>query len=583
MEHNSTLGINRKVIYNQHLRKIEIETKNSYHFQSIYMIFQNTFMPINYPFSVRQEYLSYQFWDSLQAFCSYIRNVLTSKAILVAVGVGNAEASALSASLSWIIKDGIGILGSLFFAYNFSPWFEIYPKEWRFCADCLCNIGLLLQMLSSSFSKYNLYLSSFTAITFSCLGIAAGATKSRISAHLALDGHLADVNAKESTQETATTLLGMIFGYYAASHIGEDLFQAWILFIICTLLHLYCNRCLVDVLVFDTLNPQRAYIISNIMINNNNNSNSNSNEVDVDIEDENHKGIGNRKSPRLRQRNLSKKLNRTASSNANNNNSWKYDNNITACELLDVNQWACPHTVAQHEQIFGVPVWLSLYGPRLSAPISAILQGLNSASNTSSSSSSSSTWKKKMWTSLNRKPAWTELGVVIGWDRADRLCVCYSGGGNDEEKRVGKGELFAQLFMICCLIMHRRQQLLTLNTPVLMHSKNATRNNRNKGSSDFSDVVDISSRGKWDLLLAPDLCSKELQGILQSTVYGNIGNTAYVPTIPDRSRSKSREKHARSESGSNECNMCNEWVMRSNTASMGSEGWNFEKDIELDW
>jgi hypothetical protein len=51
-----------------------------------------------------------------------------------------------------------------------------------------------------------------SSICFGALGIAAGATKTRISAHLAKDGHLADVVAKESTQETAVTLIGMILG-----------------------------------------------------------------------------------------------------------------------------------------------------------------------------------------------------------------------------------------------------------------------------------------------------------------------------------------------------------------------------------
>ncbi len=39
--------------------------------------------------SVREEYLAYQAWDTVQALCSYLRGILTTKAILEGVGVGS--------------------------------------------------------------------------------------------------------------------------------------------------------------------------------------------------------------------------------------------------------------------------------------------------------------------------------------------------------------------------------------------------------------------------------------------------------------------------------------------------------------
>ena len=89
-------------------------------------ILVRTFLPLHYPLSVREEYLEYQFWDSLQGLSSYIRGILTSQYILVSLGVGDSQATALNASLLWACKDGIGIIASLVFAYTSSDYFVLH-------------------------------------------------------------------------------------------------------------------------------------------------------------------------------------------------------------------------------------------------------------------------------------------------------------------------------------------------------------------------------------------------------------------------------------------------------------------------
>jgi hypothetical protein len=51
----------------------------------------------------------------------------------------------------------------------------------------------------------------------------------------------ADVSAKESCQETAVTLLGIVGGLVFASHIAEHAAVAWQVFTALTLLHVYAN------------------------------------------------------------------------------------------------------------------------------------------------------------------------------------------------------------------------------------------------------------------------------------------------------------------------------------------------------
>lgn len=48
---------------------------------------RETFLPVGYPGSVADEYITYQLWDTVQAMCSYLRGVLCTQALLEGIGV----------------------------------------------------------------------------------------------------------------------------------------------------------------------------------------------------------------------------------------------------------------------------------------------------------------------------------------------------------------------------------------------------------------------------------------------------------------------------------------------------------------
>lgn len=232
---------------------------------SAYDLLKSTFLPIGYPHSVRPEYLQYQFWDSIQGISSYLRSVLTTRSVLTGIGVGSSSATPLSAALVWVLRDGMGMIGSLLCAYWYSESFEVYTKEWRLFADVLNNIGLTLDLVSSLIpSQYFFVLTSVSTLSKSCCGLIAGATKAKISAHFALSGHLSDVTVKESTQETAVALCGLVLGTILTKVIGTDDTSTWLVFLVLLCVHQLSNYLLVKVLVFDTLNPQRCYLLTKL-------------------------------------------------------------------------------------------------------------------------------------------------------------------------------------------------------------------------------------------------------------------------------------------------------------------------------
>ncbi len=173
------------------------------------------------------------------------------------------------------------MIGSLTFAYFYSNNFEVYAKEWRLFADVLNNVGLSLDlMIPFLSSSYYIFLTSLSTLSKACCGLIAGATKARISAHFAYKGHLAEVTAKESTQETGVALIGLFFGVILSSIIGKDdgCNTGIFIFIGLLLLHQVANYMLMKTLIFDVLNPQRLYLIVEIFFNYDSN---NVNEVSI--------------------------------------------------------------------------------------------------------------------------------------------------------------------------------------------------------------------------------------------------------------------------------------------------------------
>jgi hypothetical protein len=71
----------------------------------------------------------------------------------------------------------------------------------------------------------------------------------------------ADVAAKDGSQETAVTLVGLILGLIIAPLVDENYFLIWLLFAVFTTAHLFANYRAVRGLVMDTLNRQRLAIV----------------------------------------------------------------------------------------------------------------------------------------------------------------------------------------------------------------------------------------------------------------------------------------------------------------------------------
>ena len=238
---------------------------------------RDLFLPNGYPDSVAPEYAAFQAYDTLQGLCSYLRGVLSTAAILQGLGVGSAAASALAATQQTVVRDACGMLGSLLFAWRYAGAFDRDVKQWRLFADVSNDVGLTLDLLAPlagtalqhvrGVPETVLGLPAGKAGFLACVclgtvfkawcGVAAGATRVTITEHFARRGNLADVAAKEGSQETAVTLLGMACGWLLAGAVNGRPLAAWAAFLALTLVHVVANYRAVRALALRTLNRGR--------------------------------------------------------------------------------------------------------------------------------------------------------------------------------------------------------------------------------------------------------------------------------------------------------------------------------------
>ncbi|EON62777.1 hypothetical protein W97_02002 [Coniosporium apollinis CBS 100218] len=228
----------------------------------------DVFLPAGYPQSVTEDYIEYQIYDSLQAFSSSIAGLISSRAVLQGVGVGDASASPTAALLLSVLQDSMGRLATILFAHRLGTSLEPECKMYRLAADIFNDTAMILDCLSPAFPKaLRVLVLSFSSILRALCGVAAGSSKATLSAHFAKWGNLGELNAKDSSQETIISLMGMLAGSVVVSWISSPL-ATWATLLTLLSIHLATNHAAVRAVSMKTLNRQRANIVLSCLMDN---------------------------------------------------------------------------------------------------------------------------------------------------------------------------------------------------------------------------------------------------------------------------------------------------------------------------
>ncbi|KAG5333177.1 RUS1 protein, partial [Acromyrmex charruanus] len=247
-------------------RKFGLTESQTVH-SRITSVFKQIFLPQGYPNSVHPDYTAYQIWDTVQAFASTITGTLTTHSIMKGIGVGESNATPLAAAITWILKSGTGMIGSIMFAWWNGTELDGQCKKWRLFADILDDIAKGIELLVPYFSSYSVIILCISTTMKSIVGVAGGATRTALIHHQAIQNNVADVSAKDGSQETCVNLIASFFGIFILSlfHDGQYVLE---LYLFLVAVHLYANYSAVKALCLDTLNEDRlAIIVKKYMMN----------------------------------------------------------------------------------------------------------------------------------------------------------------------------------------------------------------------------------------------------------------------------------------------------------------------------
>lgn len=175
--------------------------------------------------------------------------------------MGDASSSATFAIILTVMQDAMSRITTIVFAHSFGLHIEPEAKRFRFLADLFNDSAFFLELYSPYLSSEGkvITLSISQALRALC-GVSAGASKAALSVHFARSDNLAELNAKEASQETAVGLVGLLVGTLVVKTV-EDHTSVVCLMVLLVFAHLWMNYLAVRAVGMNILNRQRATIL----------------------------------------------------------------------------------------------------------------------------------------------------------------------------------------------------------------------------------------------------------------------------------------------------------------------------------
>lgn len=263
--------------------------------------FIHHFLPANYPHSVCPSYATYASYCFLGSVAGSSAMVLSTQALLVAVGVGTQSAAPMAAALNWVMKDGVGQLGGVLFASQLGKggmdvdywknkirkWSgplhknskkkrgnfqrgtaDSNPKRWRMVAALALDLSTLLEIFTPFFGpEYFLPCASIANIGKNIGFLAASASRAAIHQSLTKTegktSNLGDVTAKAGSQAIVASLLGTGIGILLSQTFCSQYGTSGILagFVVLSAVHQVCTYKAIKAVPLKTLDRHRLHLV----------------------------------------------------------------------------------------------------------------------------------------------------------------------------------------------------------------------------------------------------------------------------------------------------------------------------------
>ena len=151
--------------------------------------------------------------------------------MLKGVGVGDESATALSATMTWLLRDGAGMAGGIAFTWLRGTDLDHACKKWRLFADVLNDAAMMLELAGPLLPRRALQLVLCAAsVARALVGVAGGATRAAVTQHQARANNISDVAAKDGSQETLVNLFALVLNLILLPLLGENQGVIWAIF-----------------------------------------------------------------------------------------------------------------------------------------------------------------------------------------------------------------------------------------------------------------------------------------------------------------------------------------------------------------
>lgn len=153
------------------------------------------------------------------------------------------------------------MLGRIFFAWLKGSKLDSEAKKWRLFADILNDVAMFMEIAAPHFPPFFTLIVCIAGIFKSIVGVAGGATRAALTVHQARRNNMADISAKDGSQETLVNLAGLLVSLALIPLVTDNPLLTFILFFLFAVLHLFANYKAVRSVVMETLNEARLSIV----------------------------------------------------------------------------------------------------------------------------------------------------------------------------------------------------------------------------------------------------------------------------------------------------------------------------------
>jgi len=224
-------------------------------------LLDSSFLPDNCKKTVSRDYFWFTTFNFLQNVVNCCIGVLSTQQLLRAVGLSSSQGIGRSASLNWVLKDGIGRLGAIIFGTFIGNRFDADPKRWRLWGDIMYAFGIGTEIVSPMFPRYFLFIASLANMVKATSYMLRLPTTAAIRRSFAKRENFGDISAKANSQEVLSNLIGTFLGIGLSIILAYSWWQLSIAYIIYFVLFFSLNYLGVKGLQLRTLNLQRSLLL----------------------------------------------------------------------------------------------------------------------------------------------------------------------------------------------------------------------------------------------------------------------------------------------------------------------------------